>query len=89
MTKRKEVTPDVITDIEIIPTVVGQGRYRLYKKPDGTMRVQFREDSADEDAFFEFPAALLVLAKNAAEGNMNPLQMMKEAAKLMGGIRPQ
>jgi len=67
VTKRKEVTPDVITDIEIIPTVVGQGRYRLYKKPDGTMRVQFREDSADEDAFFEFPAALLVLAKNAAE----------------------
>jgi hypothetical protein len=89
VTKRKEANPDVITDIEIIPTVVGQGRYRLYKKPDGTMRVQFREDSADEDAFFEFPAALLVLAKNAAEGNMNPLQMMKEAAKLMGGIRPQ
>ncbi len=84
MSKPKEeiATPD----LEVIPVIVGQGRYRLYKKPDGTMRVQFREDSADEDAFFEFPGALLVLAKNAAEGNMNPIQMMKEAAKMMGGF---
>lgn len=79
--------PNMVADLESIPTVVGQGRYRLYKKPDGTMRVQFREDSADEDAYFEFPGALLVLAKNAAEGNMNPLQMMKEAAKLMSSMR--
>lgn len=83
----KDTQQEITPNLESIPVIVGQGRYRLYRKPDGTMRVQFREDGADEDAFFEFPGALLVLAKNAAEGNMNPLAMMKEAAKLMGGMR--
>lgn len=87
MSKEIETQQEITPNLESIPVVVGQGRYRLYRKPDGTMRVQFRDDSADEDAFFEFPGALLVLAKNAAEGNMNPLVMMKEAAKLMGGMR--
>lgn len=82
----KEKQEESVPDLETIPVIVGQGRYRLYRKPDGTMRVQFRQDGLDEDAFFEFPAALLVLAQQAAEGKLNPLQMMKEAAKLMGGL---
>lgn len=70
--------------LEVIPEIVSQGRYRLYRKPDGTMRVQFRQDGVEEDAFFEFPGALLVIAKKAAEGEMNPVQMMREVAKFMG-----
>lgn len=81
-----EKTTEIVPALENIPVIIGQGRYRLYRKPDGTMRVQFRQDGTDEDAFFEFPGALLVIAQQAAEGKMNPLQMMKEAAKLMGGL---
>lgn len=83
MSESTEITP---AQLENIPVIVGQGRYRLYKKPDGTMRVQFRQDGTDEDAFFEFPGALLILAQKAAQGDMNPITMMREAAKLMGGL---
>lgn len=70
-----------------VPVIMSEGNYRLYRKPGGTMRLQFREKTAGEDAFFEFPAALLVMAQRAAAGDMNPVQMMKELAKMMGGIR--
>jgi hypothetical protein len=77
---------ELVPALENIPVIIGEGRYRLYRKPDGTMRVQFRQDGTEEDAFFEFPGGLLVIAQKAAEGNMNPVQMMREVAKLMTGF---
>lgn len=83
MSDRK--TDEIVPALETIPVVIGEGRYRLYRKPDNMMRLQFRQDGMQEDAYFEFPAALLVMAQKAAEGDMNPIQMMREVAKLMMG----
>lgn len=70
---------------EIIPVVLHQGRYRLYEKPDGTMRIQYRRDDKDTDDFFEIPGAMIALAKAAAEGKMSPMDMMKSAMGFMRG----
>lgn len=85
---KEELVPVEIAPLEAIPVIIGQGRYRLYQKPNGSMRIQFREDSANEDAHFEFPAALMELARDAAEGKLSPAQMMKRVMKLMSGMRP-
>lgn len=69
------------------PVIVHEGRYRLYRKPDGTLRVQYRRTDKTEDDFFEIPGFMLKLAQNAADGKMNPMQMMQQAMKLMGGRR--
>lgn len=66
------------------PVILHQGRYRLYEKPDGTLRIQYRRDGAEEDDFMELPGAMVRLAKAAAEGKMNPIQMMREVMKMNG-----
>lgn len=82
------MTDQVVAAAEItkFPRVVHQGRYRLYEKADGTLRIQYRRDDADEDDHFELPGFMLELAKSAAEGKMNPMQMMNAAMKFMGGM---
>lgn len=79
---------EVVQAAEIVnyPRVVHQGRYRLYEKGDGTLRIQYRRDDKEEDDFFELPGFMMDLAKNAAEGKMNPMQMMNAAMKFMGGM---
>jgi hypothetical protein len=67
------------------PEILHQGRYRLYKKPDGTLRIQYRRDGADKDDFFELPAAMVRLAEAANDGSMSPIQMMHAAMQLFGG----
>jgi hypothetical protein len=68
------------------PVILHQGHYRLYEKPDGTLRIQYRRDDKDEDDFIEFPGQMVRLAKAAADGKMNPMTMMKSMAKMMGGF---
>jgi hypothetical protein len=70
-----ETTPD-------IPVVLHQGRYRLYKKPDGGLRLQYRRDDKDEDDFFELPGMMVRLLDRAQAGNMSPMEFMREAMKL-------
>lgn len=67
-----------------IPLVLHQGRYRLYEKPDGSLRIQYRRDGSDHDDHVELPGVMVRMAKAAAEGKMNPLQMMREVMKLNG-----
>lgn len=69
------------------PVILHQGHYRLYEKPDGTLRIQYKRDDKDEEDFMELPGAMVQLAKSAAEGNLNPAQMMRQVAKLMMGNR--
>lgn len=69
------------------PVIVHQGVYRLYQKPNGDMRVQYKRDDKEEEDFFEVPAALQRLAKMGAEGKLSPMDMMKEVMSLMGSIR--
>jgi hypothetical protein len=68
-----------------VPTVVHQGKYRLYEKPDGTLRVQYQRDDRDEEDYFELPGPMVALAKAASEGKLNPMQMMQQAMKYMRG----
>lgn len=75
----------VEVQIEAIPVVLHQGRYRLYEKPDGSLRIQYRRDDKDEDDFFEIPGVMIALSKSAAEGKLTPMQMMQSALKFMKG----
>lgn len=68
-----------------VPKILHQGHYRLYEKPDGTLRIQYRRDDKDEDDFMELPAAMVNLAKAAAEGKMSPVLMMREIMKIATG----
>lgn len=84
-----EVRPeDVIENSGVIgPKVVHQGRYRLYENPDGGLRIQYRRDDKDEDDFVQMPGPVVALAKAAAEGNMNPVELMRRMMGLMKDMR--
>jgi hypothetical protein len=74
--------------VESIPVILHQGRYRLYEKPDGTLRIQYQIDGKDTEDFMEIPGAMIKLAKAASEGKLNPMQMMKSAMEYMNGGGP-
>lgn len=61
-----------------VPIILHEGRYRLYQKPDGGMRVQYRRDDKEEDDFFELPGKMVRLARTAAEGKLSPVALMRE-----------
>lgn len=71
----EEITAEIPNNV---PVVLHEGRYRLYQKPDGGMRVQYRRDDKEEDDFFELPGKVVRLAKAAAEGKISPLALMRE-----------
>jgi hypothetical protein len=72
-----------IVPLENIPVVIHQGHYRLYEKPDGGLRLQYRRDDKDEDDFIELPAALVRLLNKAQEGNMSAMEMMRAMTGIM------
>lgn len=80
MSKVTETPP-----LESVPVVLHEGRYRLYEKPDGSLRIQYRRDGNDTDDFIEIPGMMIKLAKGAADGNMSPMTMMKAAMGYMSG----
>jgi hypothetical protein len=81
-------TPDAEIEVSNVPVVVHKGVYTLWQKPDGTLRIQYLRDDQTEESFMEFPGPIVKLAKAAAEGKMNPMDMVKEVMK-MGAMRPQ
>lgn len=70
-----------MSEAEIIdpnaPRILHEGKYRLYEKSDGTLRVQYRRTDRDEDDYLEIPGPVLRMAKAVSEGNLNPLQALK------------
>jgi hypothetical protein len=80
------------TDVETVepiaemPKLVHRGKYVLWEKPDGTLRIQYHRDDKEEEDFVEMPGQLVKLAKAAQEGKMNPMDMMKSMMKMMGGM---
>lgn len=72
------------------PEIVHEGRYRLYKKSDGTLRIQYKRDDKETEDFFELPGGMVALAQAASEGKLSPIQMMAEVSKMMmnGGLYP-
>jgi hypothetical protein len=77
---------DEVAEKITYPRIMHEGNYRLYEKEDGTLHLVYLPNGADQEEHLEIPGALMQLAKQGAEGKMNPLQMMKAAAgMLMGG----
>jgi hypothetical protein len=68
-------------EVPAMPVIVHQGRYRLYKKPDGTLRIQYRRDDKDEDDHLEIPGFMVTMAENLSSGKMNPLQAISMIRK--------
>jgi hypothetical protein len=69
--------------IPAAPRVIHEGRYRLYEKPDGTLRIQYQRTDRDTEDFFEIPGEFIALARAAAEGKLSPADMMKAVMKMM------
>ena len=65
------------------PSVVHKGVYTLWKKADGTLRIQYHREDKEEEDFFELPGAMVLLAERMAKGEMNPMDMIKEVTKMM------
>jgi hypothetical protein len=73
---------------QIMPEIVHKGVYTLWKKPDGTLRVQYHRDDKDEEDFFELPGAIVAMTETFASGKMSPAEMMKATMKMMTSMRP-
>ena len=79
-------TPSTVAlPLEIIPVVIHQGRYRLYEKPDGGMRLQYKRDDRDAEDYIELPGAMVKLFNKAQEGNMSPMEFMRAMMGMMKG----
>jgi hypothetical protein len=75
--------PVVISVPDNMPKVVHQGKYRLYEKPDGGLRIQYKRDDKETEDFLELPGAMVALAKAAGEGKIGPMEMMKAVMGFM------
>ena len=64
------------------PTIVHQGRYRLWQKPDGGLHLVYQRDDKSEPDHMDLPGALLALAKAAGEGKLSLSDMMREIMKM-------
>jgi hypothetical protein len=71
-----------------VPSIVHKGVYTLWKKPDGTLRVQYHRDDKEEEDFFELPGAVVALTERMSKGDMNPAEMFKEVMKMMMSMKP-
>ncbi len=72
----------------IVPTVVHKGAYTLWKKPDGTLRIQYHRDDKEDEDFFELPGMVVAMTERFAKGDMNPAEMFKEVMKMVMSMKP-
>jgi hypothetical protein len=70
-----------------MPTVLHEGRYRLYQNPDGGLRIQYRRDDKETDDYVQVPGAIIELGKAVSEGNLSPIEIMRRMASLVGSMR--
>jgi hypothetical protein len=82
--ENNEIEVEITTSV---PVVVHEGRYRLYRKPDGGMRVQYKRDDREEEDFFEMPGEAMQLAEGMATGKLSAVQFVSAAVKMMGKMR--
>lgn len=68
------------------PTIVHQGRYRLYEKPDGGLHLVYQRDDTDTPDHLELPGAMVKLFNMGLAGNLSPGEMFREAMKLRGSV---
>jgi hypothetical protein len=61
-----------------LPEPLMNGRFTLYATPNGGYHIAWRPDGTDETQHIEVPQFIANMAKNAAEGKLNPATMLKE-----------
>lgn len=76
----------IVTELSTEPTVLHQGRYRLYEKPDGGLHIVYQRDDKDTPDHMDLPGAMIRLAQAAGEGKMNPMQLIAELTKMRGSM---
>lgn len=80
MSTAKEVTKAEA----ILPQILHQGVYRLYRIPqNGNLHLVYKPHDGEE-MHLEIPGQLLALAERAANGDINPMEMMK--TMMSGGM---
>lgn len=67
------------------PVVLHQGKYRLYKNPDGGLYLIYQRDDKDTPDSMQLPGGLMELAQRASEGKISPMQIIMEVGKIMKG----
>lgn len=68
------------------PTIVHQGRYRLYEKPDGGLHIVYQREDKDTPDHLELPGPMINLARMAGEGKLSPGEMLRELMKMRSGM---
>jgi hypothetical protein len=72
---------------QILPQMLHQGLYRLYRIPqNGNLHLVYKPDNGAEQ-HMEIPGKLLALAEQAANGDINPMDMMKAMGGMFSGIK--
>lgn len=74
------------TELPTEPIIVHQGRYRLYRKPDGGLHLVYQRDDSDTPDHMELPGQLLKLAQLAGEGKLSLPQLLQEVMKLRNAM---
>lgn len=69
------------------PVILHEGRYRLYEKPDGTLRVQYKRDDAEEEEWVEIPGIMVKMTRGMQDGSLSPMQLIGEATKMMMSMK--
>ena len=77
-----EVNEAVTSNAPMEPVILHQGRYRLYGKLDGGLHLVFQKDDEDTPNHMDLPAMAVRRAQACAEGNLSPMEMLKEMAKM-------
>jgi hypothetical protein len=67
------------------PKVIHEGKYRLFEKPDGGLHLVYKRIDKEEEDHLEIPGMMVRLLSRAQEGNMSPMEFMREAMKLRKG----
>ena len=60
------------------PKILHEGRYRLYQKPTGDLHLVYKPDDQETEQHMEIPGKLLGLAQRAAQGQLSPMDIIKE-----------
>lgn len=68
---------------QVEPIIVHQGRYRLWRKPDGGLHLVYQRDDADEPDHLELPGQMVQVFDAAASGKMSPVELVKVVMTMM------
>lgn len=72
-----------------VPVIVHEGRYRLYRKPDGGMHIAYKRDDRDTEDHMEMPVKMVTLAQAISDGTISLPQFLREMMSMMSELKKQ